>query len=86
MSVDLTKKPYYLKDEDIQWVKNTIANMTLEEKIGQLFVNMGSSRSEEYLTDVLNRYHIGAVRYNPVLLRRFMTKTIFYKLKVKSLS
>lgn len=32
MSVDLTKKPYYLKDEDIQWVKNTIANMTLEEK------------------------------------------------------
>ncbi|QEH08107.1 beta-hexosaminidase [Histophilus somni] len=65
MSVDLTKKPYYLKDEDIQWVKNTIANMTLEEKIGQLFVNMGSSRSEEYLTDVLNRYHIGAVRYNP---------------------
>lgn len=34
-------------------------------KIGQLFVNMGSSRSEEYLTDVLNRYHIGAVRYNP---------------------
>ncbi|QIM67292.1 beta-hexosaminidase [Mannheimia granulomatis] len=65
MSVDLTKKPYYLKDEDIQWVKNTIANMSLEEKIGQLFVNMGSSRTEEYLTDVLNRYHIGAVRYNP---------------------
>lgn len=46
MSVDLTKKTYYLKDEDIQWVKNTIANMTLEEKIGQLFVNMGSNRSE----------------------------------------
>lgn len=39
--------------------------MTLEEKIGQLFVNMGSSRTEEYLTDILNRYHIGAVRYNP---------------------
>ncbi|MDW0736666.1 glycoside hydrolase family 3 N-terminal domain-containing protein [Mannheimia haemolytica] len=65
MSVDLTKKPYYLKDEDIQWVNSTIANMTLEEKIGQLFVNMGSSRTEEYLTDILNRYHIGAVRYNP---------------------
>ena len=39
--------------------------MTTEEKIGQLFVNMGSERSEEYLKDVLEKYHIGAVRYNP---------------------
>ncbi len=36
--VDLKKKPFYLDDEQIKWVKNTIENMTLEEKIGQLFV------------------------------------------------
>ncbi len=35
------------------------------KKIGQLFVNMGASRDEEYLKSVLNNYHIGAVRYNP---------------------
>ncbi|WP_267463702.1 glycoside hydrolase family 3 N-terminal domain-containing protein [Lonepinella koalarum] len=65
MSVDLKAKPFYLTDEDIQWVEKTIANMSLEEKIGQLFVNMGSSRDEQYLKDVVNKYHIGAVRYNP---------------------
>lgn len=65
MLVDLKAKPYYLDDEAIKWVQDTIASMTLEEKIGQLFVNMGSSRTEEYLTDVLKNYHFGAVRYNP---------------------
>ncbi len=63
--VDLTGRPYYLKEEDIKWVKDTIASMTLEEKIGQLFVNMGSSREEEYLKGIVQTYHIGAVRYNP---------------------
>lgn len=63
--VDLKAKPFYLSDEDIKWVTDTIASMSIEEKIGQLFVNMGSSRTEEYLTGILNNYHIGAVRYNP---------------------
>ena len=63
--VDLTKMPYNLNKEDIQWVEKTINQMSLDEKIGQLFVNMGSSRSEEYLTDMVQNYHIAAVRYNP---------------------
>ena len=63
--VNLKAKPYNLDDESIKWVEETIANMTIEEKIGQLFVNMGASRDEEYLKSVLDNYHIGAVRYNP---------------------
>ncbi|ALC92197.1 beta-hexosaminidase [Bacillus sp. FJAT-18017] len=63
--VDLKAVPYNLTDEDIKWVEETIGSMNLEEKIGQLFVNMGSSRTEEYLTEMVNNYHIGAVRYNP---------------------
>ncbi|WP_428911826.1 glycoside hydrolase family 3 protein [Niallia sp. Krafla_26] len=63
--VDLKAKPFNLTDSDIQWVEETIQSMSTEEKIGQLFVNMGSERTEEYLTNVLNTYHIGAVRYNP---------------------
>ena len=62
--VDLTKKPYNLDAAGIAWVEETIANMTLDEKIGQLFVNMGAERSEEYLTGVLDDYKIAAVRYN----------------------
>ena len=65
VKVDLKAKPFNLTDSDIQWVQETINSMSTEEKIGQLFVNMGSERTEEYLTDILNNYHIGAVRYNP---------------------
>lgn len=39
--------------------------MTLDEKIGQLFFNMGSSRDEEYLKMTVEKYHIGGIRYNP---------------------
>lgn len=62
--VDLSAKPYELDAEAIQWVEDTLDNMSLDEKIGQLFVNMGSERSEDYLTDVIDNYHISAVRYN----------------------
>ncbi|WNZ96471.1 glycoside hydrolase family 3 N-terminal domain-containing protein [Streptococcus iniae] len=63
--VDLSKKPYNLEQDAIDWVETTIASMTLEEKIGQLFVNMGSSRSEDYLTQVMADYKFAAVRYAP---------------------
>lgn len=32
--VDLKQKPFYLSDEDIRWVEETIASMTDEEKLG----------------------------------------------------
>lgn len=63
--VNLRAIPYNLDDEGVRWVEETIAGMPLEEKIGQLFVNMGASRTYEYLTDVLEQYKFGAVRYNP---------------------
>ena len=65
--VNLTAKPYNLDEQGIKWVKDTIANMTIEEKIGQLFINMGASREEDYLKSVLDNYHIGGVRYNPAM-------------------
>lgn len=62
--VDLTKKPYNLDQEAIDWVEQTIEEMTLDEKIGQLFFNMGAERTEEYLSDIADNYHIAGVRYN----------------------
>ena len=62
--VNLREKPYYLKDEDIRWVEGTIASMTDEEKIGQLFVNMVTSRKPEDLENVVKNYHVGAIRYH----------------------
>jgi len=35
--IGLKGNPFYLKDDDIQWAENTLASMTLDEKVGQLF-------------------------------------------------
>lgn len=63
--VDLRATPYNLDDDGVAWVEQTLAGMTDEEKVGQLFVNMGSSRDEAYLTEMVEKYHIAAVRYQP---------------------
>jgi len=62
--VDLRAKPYYLNDEDIAWVESTIASMTDEEKVGQLFWQLCLSDSDEYLGHLLGTYHLGGCRYN----------------------
>ncbi|MBP3887775.1 MAG: beta-hexosaminidase [Cellulosilyticum sp.] len=63
--VNLKAKPYHLDQEAIAWVEQTIESMTIEEKIGQLFIHMGSSREEQALKDSLVNYKFGGVRYNP---------------------
>ena len=65
--VNLREKPYYLDEEQIRWVEDTITGMTEEEKIGQLFVNMVANEEErkpENIKAVLDRYHPGAIRYH----------------------
>lgn len=63
--VDLKANPYYLSDEDCKWVEDTIASMTPEEKVGQLFFQLTASHDEEYLKDLMEKYHLGGCRYNP---------------------
>ena len=62
--VNLRAKPYYLNDEDIEWVRKTIEEMTDEEKVGQLFFQLTAGNSEEYLKELMEKYHLGGCRYN----------------------
>lgn len=62
--VDLKSNPYYLSDEDCQWVEQTIAGMSDEEKVGQLFFQLTQSQDEEYLKELMEKYHLGGCRYN----------------------
>ena len=64
--VDLRAKPYYLSDEDIAWVESTIAGMTDEEKVGQLFFDNQGAVSDETLQEIIRKYHIGGYRYNGI--------------------
>lgn len=67
--VDLKAKPYNLNDDAIKWVENTIASMTDEEKVGQLFTNLFFFGEDQFsgntLTnkEILEKYHIGGARY-----------------------
>jgi beta-N-acetylhexosaminidase len=63
--VDLQAAPFNLDDDAITWVESTIAGMTLEEKIGQLFINHNNDYSPEYLDGVLEDFHVGGMRYRP---------------------
>lgn len=59
--VDLKAAPYNLSDSDIAWVRDTIENMTVEEKIGQLFCVEGTF----FTTDELIQRQVGGVMYQP---------------------
>ncbi|MCP4761349.1 MAG: hypothetical protein GY870_06180, partial [archaeon] len=37
-SIDLTSNPFNLNQKQCEWVINTLDNMSVEQKIGQLFV------------------------------------------------
>lgn len=64
--VDLKKIPYNLSDKEIEWVESTIKNMSLEEKIRQLFFVLTSSKDENYLKDLASSIKMGGARYNPM--------------------
>ena len=61
--VDLKAKPFYLSDEDIKWVEDTIAGMTTEEKIGQLFIGHFHDMNLEHASEIFEKYHVGGARY-----------------------
>lgn len=58
--MDLKKAPFCLSNADIAWVDRTLAAMSLEEKIGQLFCPIGYSTAPEYLNMLLS-FHIGGL-------------------------
>ncbi|PWM51108.1 MAG: beta-hexosaminidase [Bacillota bacterium] len=63
--VNLKAKPFCLTDEQISWVEDTIAHMTKEEKIGQLFIHLTGSNKEEDVQEEVSRMHMGGIRFNP---------------------
>ncbi len=63
--VDLRAKPFCLDDEQIRWVEDTIAGMTFEEKLGQLFVLLKAAPgfNEEQIRAGLAASHQGGLRW-----------------------
>lgn len=60
---NLKEAPFYLTEEDIRWVEETLAGMSLEEKIGQMFCLTGMMTEPEELEPLLEKYYPGAFMY-----------------------
>ncbi|WP_306232684.1 glycoside hydrolase family 3 protein [Agrococcus beijingensis] len=60
---DLTKAPFHLDDDAVAWVEETIASLTDEQKVGQLFINLNTRFDEDYLDRVVGAYGVGGIRY-----------------------
>ena len=61
--INYKAKPFYLSDEDIAWVESTLASMTTEEKIGQLFCLTDMITDTEELKALIGKYKPGGFMY-----------------------
>ena len=62
--MDFKRIPFYLDDTAIEWVNNTLNELTEDEKIGQLFFPIGFSTEKEYLNH-LRSLGIGGLFFRP---------------------
>ena len=76
----------YLEREDI-WVKCKMAEMTLDQKIGQIFMvraySKGNTEAERVITEYISKYHIGGICFfqgSPTeqvnLINKFQSKAL----------
>ncbi len=67
--IDLKAKPFYLNDDQIAWVEETLKKMTLEQKCGQIFCPIGLTDNPYYLSHLINDIGIGGIMYRPGLAK-----------------
>ena len=63
--VDLKAKPFFLDEEAISWVEETLAAMTREQKAGQVFCPMGFSADPGLLRHLICDIGVGGMMYRP---------------------
>ncbi len=66
MNLDrLRDKPFTLKDDQIDWVRNTLASLSPAQKAGQLFCVLGDAETPEGLVELVGQYNVGGVLFRP---------------------
>lgn len=64
--VRLTEKPFFLTDDQISWLENTVSEMTTEEKIGQIFCPIAGNPEDQALTEFVQKYQPGGMMFRPM--------------------
>lgn len=63
--VDLAAKPYFLNKDQIKYVQNTVKNMSIDEKVGQLFFVIGQDENQVNIEEFIKKYQPGGMMYRP---------------------
>ncbi len=79
----LKKKPFYLKEMQLDWVKDTLAKMSTREKIGQLFCLISYSSEHEYLEHLAKNFMIGGIMGRQMPLEEVCDMTNFLQQESK---
>jgi beta-N-acetylhexosaminidase len=65
MKIDLKSAPFHLNDEQMEWVNNTLASLTVDEKIGQLFCPVTTGFSRKSIKELTQEFKVGSVMLRP---------------------
>ena len=67
ITINAQKAPDFLTQYQSAWVENTLKNMTIDEKIGQLFMPRGNYSGKGYdpqkLANWVKEYHLGGIAF-----------------------
>lgn len=78
--IELKGNPFFLKDEDIHWVESTLAGMTEEEKVGQLFCLIQRSDNDWRVeADAVLKYQPGGIQFRPLKSEIAWTVANYYQ-------
>lgn len=81
--IDLTAKPFYLDGEGCRWVEDTLASLSTEEKVGQLFCEVLWENAGEEPEELLAGMQPGAVMYRPLSGQKALRVTRWLQGKAK---
>lgn len=68
--INLKAKPFFLDDEGCEWVINTLSNMDVREKVGQLFCEILWDKEDVDLESLFKEINPGAIMYRPFTGKR----------------
>lgn len=61
--MNLEEKPFYLNKEQIAYVDNTLAHMSLDDKVKQIFIDMAAPVNEQMIKNIVQTKKFGGIRY-----------------------
>ena len=71
----LRAKPFCLSDDAVAWVQNTLAGLTTEQKIGQLFCLILREGTRAEVDTLLTQIQPGGIMYRPLPMERLVDCT-----------